>query len=86
MTFAESMDKLAAIIVRKAEFPDTPLAESIDAFKALTPYFAILVKSRKADADGEASFADFTKELTEHQNGGTELPDRRRGYPLTIDN
>ena len=52
MTLQKTMDELANKLKDKAAQKDTPLQESIDAFKALTAYYAAQRKgSRKQDED-----------------------------------
>ena len=77
MNLKEVLDKFAQKLKDKACEDDTPLQESIDAFKALTAYYATQQKNRKNQADdepdsGEFSFAD------EVVNGrSTKAPARR---------
>lgn len=87
MNFPDELDKLAKQVAAKAASADTPLQESVDALKALTPYYALLLK-RKPDVpqdDGDApSFRNFQASLDadttteESPNGGAQVRSRRR--------
>ncbi len=84
MTFFDAMQDLATAVAGKAADPDTPLAASTDALKALTPYFAILYKANKADVDGEMlTFGDLKADIEavaekQHHGTVTTIPSRRR--------
>lgn len=70
MTFEKTMADLAKQIATKASHKDTPLQESIDAFKGLTAYYAARVKNRNKSVDDEVDDSgDFNFEA-EGQNGG----------------
>ena len=63
MNLKQALDEFAKALKDKACQSATPLQESIDAFKALTAYYATQQKNRKNQADeesdpGEFSFAD----------------------------
>lgn len=81
--FLEAMDKLAAEIASRScdtegsNIEKVPLADKVDAFKALMPYYAFLKKNKgKDDADdGDLpNFDNFTKQIhaKEHGNGSDE--------------
>ena len=67
MTLSQTLDKLAKTLADKAADKDTPLLESIDAFKALTQYYAAQQKRARKSGDDEEpeaggfSFADSTE-------------------------
>ena len=56
MTLEQTLDKLAKTLVDKASQDATSLQESIDAFKALTAYYA--AKQRHAKKAGDEDDAD----------------------------
>ena len=61
MTLQKTMDELANKLKDKAAQKDTPLQESIDAFKALTAYYAARQKSaKKSGEDDEPETGGFT--------------------------
>jgi len=66
MTLQKTLDQLAETLSKKAAEKTTPLQESIDAFKALTAYFAVQQKRGKRQPEddeptGGFSFADSTE-------------------------
>lgn len=79
--FDMELAKLARTIVQKATLNDTPFDESVDAFKALTTYYALRLKHKTGDDDpdpngfnfGNTGFAD-----TEQPNGGPAVRSRSR--------
>jgi len=74
-SFFDAMQSLATAVAEKAAETNTPLAESTDALKALTPYFAILYKANKADVDMGLTFGDLKAEIeavAEKQDGATK--------------
>jgi hypothetical protein len=83
MTLKADLDKLAGSIANKATDKDTPFAERLDAFKALSAYYGLLLKTRsKSDEDSdEPNFADFTSALAdpaEEPSNGRAAPIRSR--------
>jgi hypothetical protein len=61
MTLEKTLDKWASTLSDKAAEKDTPLQESIDAFKAVTAYYAAKGKrARKADEDEPEEAGSFT--------------------------
>ncbi|SRR5258705_6613109 len=72
--FLDEMDQLAAEIAKAARLAATELAEKIDAFKALTPYYVQKTKKPKSeDNDPELpTFDNFAERIhairTENQN------------------
>lgn len=63
MNLKQSLDEFAKKLITKASEKNTPLAESTDAFKAVTAYYAAQQKGRKKSDDDEPpdtgfSFAD----------------------------
>ena len=91
-TFENRMTKIAQHIADKAVNKDTPFAESLDAFKSLTAYYALLLKNKTAPEDDPdaANFDNFGKRFgataEENEHGGTEARvrgHRRNGSPDT---
>lgn len=84
--FPKALNDLATHVAVKAADADTPLQESTDALKALTPYYALLLKQKMGNTqdDPELSFTDFKKNLEslktqEVDNGGSpRIPGSRR--------
>ena len=84
--FPKALDELAPHVAQKAAHSDTPLQESTDALKALTPYYALLLKQKIGGTqdEPELNFGDFKKDLEslkthEVDNGGaTRIPGGRR--------
>ena len=84
--FPKALDELATHVAQKAALHDTPLQESTDALKALTPYYALLLKQKMGGTqdDPELSFTDFKKDLeslkTQEINNGAapRVPGGRR--------
>lgn len=95
MSLKTDLDKLATAIAKGAtgllavkkpnEKTENPinLQEAIDAFKALTQYYAVQLKTKKKGDDepeGEENFADFAESSREPErpNGRkAQIPDRR---------
>lgn len=85
MSLKTDLDKLAASITTAATDKDTPFAERLDAFKALTAYYALLEKHKaknEDDSDGP-SFLDFQSAVAdtadeEQDNGRAPIRGRRR--------
>lgn len=74
--FKASFDKIAEIMAEKAADKDTPFAEITDAFKAMTAYYALLLKhkAKSGDDDSDDGF-DFANGIGgEHESG---VPGRR---------
>ena len=73
MTLQKTLDKWADTLQTKASHKDTPLQESIDAFKAVTAYYAARLKTAKKSGDDEPEeTGGFTFESgTETVNGGS---------------
>lgn len=64
------LDKLAGQIAKKAAQDATSLQESVDALKALTPYYALTQKLAAKSGDDEtdgATFEAFSAQLVEPQ-------------------
>lgn len=83
--FAKALANLATKVAEKAAADDTPIENSTDALKALTPYLALLLKHKSTDKeDGQPTFQDFQKsfeaikEQQEVLNGATAVPGRSR--------
>jgi len=53
MSLQKTMDDLAETLSAKVKEKNTPLQESIDAFKALTAYYAARTKNAKKSGDDE---------------------------------
>lgn len=81
MTLKSDLDKLASCIAKSAALAATPLAEQVDALKALTSLYAVMNKGGKrtppAD-DGTPTFEDFADSIEEKGNGGPEARVRSR--------
>ncbi len=75
-SFLDEMDKLAAAIAAEAQAEAKPLADRIDAFKALTPYWVQKTKRRNEDdPDDENTFGSFTDKIHAAENGnGSDKP------------
>ena len=78
MNLKQSLDAFAKTLIEKAKQKDTPLQESIDAFKAVTSYYAAQQKgrARKPDSDEDEEPGGFS--FGEAQNGGREKVSARR--------
>lgn len=59
MTLRAALDKLAAEIAKKAAEDATSLQESVDALKALVPYYALLQKLKGKDSDKDDDADNF---------------------------
>lgn len=53
MSIETDLKDLASKIVHKAKEDSTPLVEKIDAFKCLTTYYALVLKKRGKQTDGD---------------------------------
>lgn len=76
-SFLDEMDQLAAEIAKAAREASTNLDIKIDAFKALTPYYAHQMKNNgKPDPEGDdlPNFGNFTSKIhaTETDDGANE--------------
>ena len=79
MTLKSTLDKLAKTLSDKAAEKNTPLQESIDAFKALTAYYAAQQKNRKNRDDDEPDSEGFSfAGSDEVVNGGNTQVRARR--------
>lgn len=81
--FDNEMAKLAKAIVQTATLDATPFDERVDAFKALTTYYALRLRHKPDDddtADGGFSFAgsSFAHAAEEKPNGGPDVRSRSR--------
>jgi hypothetical protein len=65
--------KLALAIADKALAGDTPLIDSLDAFKALTTYYVnttkVAAKTSPDDDEGETNFANLRKRIAAASSG-----------------
>ena len=77
MNLKAEMDKFAQTLINKASQGNTPLVESIDAFKAVTAYYAAQQKNRKGQPDEEADPSGFTF-ADEVVHGGSKASSTRR--------
>lgn len=78
MKLKEALDKAATALIEKVKQKDTPLQESIDAFKAVTSYYAAQQKGRgkKSESDEDEESGGFS--FGEAGNGGNpKVPARR---------
>ena len=69
--FKKNFDKVAKNIADKAANKDTPFAEVIDAFKAMTAYYALQLKHKDAPDEDTSGF-DFANGIgaeQEHDDG-----------------
>jgi hypothetical protein len=87
MNLRADLDKLAGQIAKKAAQDVTTLQESVDALKALTPYYALTqklaLKGSDSDEANGATFEDFSAQIAEPQeervNGhGAKVRSRKR--------
>ena len=74
--FKDSFDKIAKIMADKATEKDTPFAEITDAFKAMTAYYALLLKHKGKTSDDDADGFDFANGIGE-EHGESGVPGRR---------
>lgn len=70
MTLQKTMDKWAQKLFAKAEKDNTPLAESTDAFKAVTAYYAARQKLAKKHGEEDDDPDGFRFDQIEVPNGG----------------
>lgn len=70
MTLQQTMDKWAQKLFAKAEKDATPLAESTDAFKAVTAYYAARQKLAKKTGEEDDDTDGFRFDQIEVPNGG----------------
>lgn len=74
--FETDLRNLASIIIAAAIKSETNFSDRIEALKAGTTLYGLLLKHKELDAPEEAaqgpSFADFTEAVSEHPNGGTK--------------
>lgn len=74
--FTNEMDKLAAQLAKDANMAEKNFSDRLDAFKALMPYYALLLKNKGKDVDddGLPSFDQFTSQIhaTENLDGNDE--------------
>lgn len=57
--FTDEMDKLAAGIAKGANADEKAFGDRIDAFKALMPYYALLMKNKGKDDDDDEDLPNF---------------------------
>jgi len=83
--FTNEMDKLAAQLAKDANMVEKAFGDRLDAFKALMPYYALLLKNKGKDDTDEGdlpNFENFTASIhnTENADGEREpgVRDRRR--------
>ena len=76
--FTDEMDKLAAQLAKDANLAEKAFGDRLDAFKALMPYYALLLKNKggdKPDEDALPNFDDFTSHIHASENGhGSDEP------------
>ena len=70
MTLQQIMDKWAKGLCDKASRDTTPLAESTDAFKAVTAYYAARQKLAKKTGEEDDDSEGFRFDQIEVPNGG----------------
>lgn len=87
MNLKSELDQMAKSLIDKAKENETPLAEIVDAFKAVTAYYALDLKRKgrePAEDQDENSFAGFQERLKEVENGGEAVgSDRRQRHRRT---
>lgn len=79
--FDKELAKLAKTIVQKATLDATPFDESVDAFKALTTYYALRLKHKTGEEDADESAFSFGNTGfagAEQPNGGQTVRSRSR--------
>ena len=78
MNLKQKLDEFAQSLINKASQNATPLIESIDAFKAVTAYYAAQQKNCKGqtDEDPDPSGFSFTDEVV-HGSGNKTVSTRR---------
>ena len=83
--FKTDLEALASLIVAEAIKSDTSLPDRVDAFKAATAFYGLLLKNKELDkpeVNQGPSFLDFSEAVSEKQNGGAQkvrTGARRRG-------
>ena len=63
--FTNEMDKLAAQLAKDANMAEKAFGDRLDAFKALMPYYALLLKNKATDEPGDdlPNFDNFTSKI-----------------------
>jgi len=63
--FTDAMDNLAASLAADANASEKVFGDRLDAFKALMPYYALLLKNKgkEDDEDGGPNFTSFTDKI-----------------------
>ena len=56
--FTDEMDKLAAQLAKDANMAEKAFGDRLDAFQALMPYYALLMKNKGKD-DGDDDLPNF---------------------------
>jgi hypothetical protein len=83
MSFKDEMEKLASKIAAEAQEDSRALADRVDAFKALHPYYVLLTKQKRGEDEDENTFENFTAQINaaEESDHGSITPLRsgRRG-------
>jgi hypothetical protein len=81
--FETDIKNLASVIVAEALNEATPFQDKVDAFKAVTTYYGLLLKNRDSAAAEQApvgpSFLDFSAAVEERANGGATTKVRAGG-------
>ena len=84
--FETDLKNLASLIVAQAIKSDTSLSDRVDAFKAATAFYGLLLKNKELDnpeVNQGPSFLDFSEAVAEkgRPNGGAKVRTgaRRRG-------
>lgn len=75
--FIDEMDKLAAQLAKDANMAEKAFGDRLDAFKALLPYYAVLLKNKGKDEpdDDLPNFDNFTSQIHASENGhGSDEP------------
>lgn len=67
--FETHFAKVAKLIADKASHEDTPFAEVIDAFKAMTAYYALVLKKKGGDNGEPHDGFDFANGIEDTKDG-----------------
>ncbi len=61
--FDSDYEKLALAVAKDAALPDTPLADRVDALKALFQYYALRKKVKQTDDVESGTMADLARRI-----------------------
>jgi hypothetical protein len=57
--FTDEMDRLAASLAKDANMAEKAFSDRLDAFKALMPYYALLIKNKGGRDDADDGLPNF---------------------------